>query len=66
MLRSLLFLIYINDTPKSVNDPMMLFAGVCTVIYESETNINNSLNSILMAEYNNLVINLDKIKIMFF
>lgn len=73
VLGPLLFIIYINDMPKSINHPVTLFADDCTVTigandiscYEKE--IHESLTSIkLWLKSNNLKINLSKTQIMQF
>lgn len=73
VLGPLLFIVYINDLPKVTNYPISLFADDSTVsvpcttreLYESD--INNSLGSIVLwLDNNNLKINLTKTQIMHF
>lgn len=73
VLGPLLFIIYINDLPTITNYPVSLFADDSTVtvhsnkndIYEKE--INDTIESIInWLNNNNLIINLEKTKIMFF
>lgn len=73
VLGPLFFLIDINDLPKMTQQKMVLFADDSTAIIECtnpnnyENEINDSLTKIIhWLEYNNLVINLDKTKIMQF
>lgn len=70
VLGPLLFLIYINDFPKAIEHPMILFADDSTVIFtEKELNsLESAINTTLklVIEWllrNNLVINLNKTKI---
>lgn len=69
----LLFIIYINDLPKSTCQPMSLFADdstitiACKDIRFYNTDINNSLTSIInWLDNNNLKINLTKTNIIHF
>ncbi|XP_062526350.1 probable RNA-directed DNA polymerase from transposon X-element isoform X2 [Bombyx mori] len=73
VLGPLLFTIYINDFPNSIDHPMTLFADDSTItircrndiLYEHD--INSTLHSIISwLENNNLIINLDKTKFMQF
>jgi hypothetical protein len=73
VLGPLLFLVYINDLPRIVNHPMVLFADDSTVIFSTENRelheieINKTLNYIIdWLKYNNLNINFDKTKIINF
>lgn len=73
VLGPLLFIIYINDLPLVTNYPVSLFADDSTVTIHSinkdkyEHEINNTINSIInWLDSNNLKINLEKTKIMFF
>lgn len=68
-----LFLVYINDLPKHISEPCVLFADDVSILAscENNLNLNDKLNSILdstnlwMTE-NNLEINFSKTKIMTF
>jgi hypothetical protein len=73
VLGPLLFLIYINDMPNSIDYPMVLFADDSTVIFSGENlesyeaDINRTLNSIInWLTANSLKINLTKTKHMTF
>lgn len=73
VLGPLLFLVYINDLPGHVKHPMVLFADDSTVIIECkdvntyEFEINDTIRDIIeWLNSNNLVINLNKTKIMHF
>lgn len=72
VLGPLLFIIYINDMPKSINHPISLFADDSTVTIKHKDgnykfDINNSLTSIIKwLDNNNLKINLNKTNIMHF
>lgn len=73
VLGPLLFIIYVNDLPKVVNNKMTLFADDTTVLFHNKdinnlvTDINSSLTCIIKwLECNNLNINLDKTKVMNF
>jgi hypothetical protein len=73
VLGPLLFLIYINDLPKTTIHPMVLFADDSTVIFSGhnlstyESDINNTLITIIeWLTNNNLKINLDKTNVMTF
>lgn len=68
-----LFLVYINDFPKHVSFPMVLFADDSTIIVRQNKNsdyecdIKDSLQqSINWLDHNNLKLNLSKTKIMQF
>lgn len=73
VLGPLLFLIYINDMPDTIDHPMVLFADDSTVIFSRknlksyEADINKTLNTIIeWLTKNNLKINLNKTKLMTF
>jgi hypothetical protein len=73
VLGPLLFIIYINDLPKSINHPMTLFADDSTVTISSnnlntyESDILETLTLIIQwLDNNNLKINLTKTQIMQF
>lgn len=69
----LLFLIYINDLPKTINGPCVLFADDISLLTSCQTNdnINTKLNSLLSTAVNwmdnhNLEINFTKTKLITF
>lgn len=69
----LLFLLYVNDLPSQIPNPMVLFADDSTLIIKCndkdsyEANINSTLNKFVnWLDENNLIINLDKTKVMHF
>lgn len=73
VLGPLLFLLYINDMPRQINQCMVLFADDSTAIVKCqnklnyESDINNTLQSIInWLDRNNLVINIQKTKVMHF
>lgn len=73
VLGPLLFLLYVNDLPRHISNPMVLFADDSTSIVscinkDSYINdINNSISSLIKwLDNNNLVINLQKTKTMHF
>lgn len=73
VLGPLLFLLYINDLPRNISNPMVLFADDSTSIVSCTnkdsyvTDIHNSISSLIKwLENNNLVINLQKTKTMHF
>lgn len=73
MLGCLLFLIYINDLPKAIDGPCVLFADDISLLTSCENNtiINNKLNSLLSTtidwmNHHNLEINFSKTKIITF
>lgn len=73
VLGPLLFILYINDLPLNVDQPMTLFADDSTITITCknkdtyEQDINNSLTSLIIwLERNNLKINLDKTHVMYF
>lgn len=68
-----LFLLYINDLPRQIRQPMVLFADDSTAIVKCtnkenyEREINNTLETIIhWLDTNNLIINLKKTKVMHF
>lgn len=67
VLAPLFFIVYINDMPKIINNPMILFADDSTILFKSqndeifEKEINDNLNDIITwLNENNLKINLEK------
>lgn len=73
VLGPLLFIIYINDLPNAIKQPMTLFADDSTItincndINSYKNDINESLNSIITwLNINNLKINLNKTHVMHF
>lgn len=73
VLGPLLFLLYINDLPRHVEHPMVLFADDSTALIKCldrktyEENINNTLTDIIhWLEQNNLIINIPKTNVMHF
>lgn len=73
VLGPLLFLLYINDMPNNVHHPMVLFADDSTVLIKRnndvdyEKDINSTLSNIIdWLTNNNLLINIDKTKVMHF
>jgi hypothetical protein len=73
VLGPLLFIIYINDLPKAIEYPTVLFADDSTILFackniESyENDINMTLETVVdWLTTNNLKINLEKTKIMYF
>lgn len=73
VLGPLLFLLYINDLPRQTPNPMVLFADdstsliKCTNKQNYEQDINNTLGSLInWLNHNNLLINLQKTKVMHF
>lgn len=73
VLGPLLFLLYINDLPRHIEHPMVLFADDSTALIKFidektyEQDINNTLTNIIRwLDRNNLMINISKTNIMHF
>ncbi|CAK1598183.1 unnamed protein product [Parnassius mnemosyne] len=73
VLGPLLFLLYINDLPSQIHHPMVLFADESTALIKClnkdsyESDINTTIKTIInWLNYNNLLINIKKTKIMHF
>lgn len=71
VLGSLLFIIYINDLPKIINEHCVLFADDISIVFPvtNENKLNSTLSAILnkvnnWLKYHNLKLNIDKTKIM--